>query len=109
VGIDCEQNPDLPVAFAGTAQMQVLFNLLVDAYEAMSRAKEPKKLPLRTDFTDDHFSLQVQINGGWVTTVDHLLEIVADESREQSWPSQSVVSSSQRKRSSSKLFDKKEK
>jgi C4-dicarboxylate-specific signal transduction histidine kinase len=37
--------------------MQVLFNLLVDAYEAMSRAKEPKKLTLRTDFTDDHFSL----------------------------------------------------
>jgi PAS domain-containing protein len=82
VAIDCELNPDLPVAFADAAQIQqVLFNLLVDAYEAMSRSKEPKKLTLRTDFTDDHVSLEVEINGGCVTTVEHLLEtVVADES-----------------------------
>jgi PAS domain-containing protein len=83
VAIDCELNPDLPVAFADAAQIQqVLFNLLVDAYEAMSRSKEAKKLTLRTDFTDAHVSLEVEINGGCVTTVEHLLEaVVADESR----------------------------
>jgi len=32
---------------------QVLFNLLVDAYKSMSRSEEPKKLTLRTDFTDE--------------------------------------------------------
>jgi PAS domain-containing protein len=63
VAIDCELHPDLPVAFADAAQIQqVLFNLLVDAYEAMSRSKEPKKLTLRTDFTDNHVSLEVEIN-----------------------------------------------
>jgi PAS domain S-box-containing protein len=83
VAIDCELNPDLPVAFADAAQIQqVLFNLLVDACEAMSRSEEPKKLTLRTDFTDDHVSLEVQNNGGCVTNVEHLLEaVVADESR----------------------------
>jgi signal transduction histidine kinase len=83
VAIHCELNPDLPVAFADAAQIQqVLFNLLVDAYEAMSRSKESKKLTLRTDFTDDHVRLEVEINGGCVTTVEHLLEaVVADESR----------------------------
>jgi PAS domain S-box-containing protein len=83
VAIDCELNPDLPVAFADAGQIQqVLFNLLVDAYEAMSRSKEPKKLTLRTDFTDAQVSLEVEINGGCVTTVEHLLEaVIADESR----------------------------
>jgi C4-dicarboxylate-specific signal transduction histidine kinase len=83
VAIDCELNPDLPVAFADAAQIQqVLFNLLVDACEAMSRSEEPKKLTLRTDFTDDHVSFEVQNNGGCVTSVEHLLEaVVADESR----------------------------
>jgi C4-dicarboxylate-specific signal transduction histidine kinase len=83
VAIDCELNPDLPVAFADSAQIQqVLFNLLVDAYEAMSRCEEPKKLTVRTDFTDDHVSLEVQNNGCCITSVEHLLEpVVADESR----------------------------
>ena len=83
VAIDCELNPDLPVAFADAAQIQqVLFNLLVDAYEAMPRSEEPKKLTLRTDFTDDHVSLEVENSGGCVITVEHLLEaVVADESR----------------------------
>ncbi len=83
VAIDCELNPDLPVAFADAAQIQqVLFNLLVDAYEAMSRSEEPKKLTLRTDFTDDHVSLEVENKGGCVTSVEHLLEaVVADELR----------------------------
>ena len=83
IAIDCELNPDLPVAFADAAQIQqVLFNLLVDAYEAMSRSEEPKKLMLTTDFTDDHVSLEVENNGGSVTSVEGLLEaVVADESR----------------------------
>jgi PAS domain-containing protein len=111
VAIDCELNPDLPVAFADAAQVQqVLFNLLVDAYEAMSRTKEPKKLTLRTDFTDAHVSLEVEINGSCVTTVEHLLEaVVANESRGTVLPSQSVVPSSRRKGAPSKLLDEKEK
>jgi C4-dicarboxylate-specific signal transduction histidine kinase len=81
VAIDCDLNPDLPVAFADAAQIQqVLFNLLVDASEAMCRSEEPKKLTLRTDFTDDHVSLEVENSGGCVTSVEHLLEaVVADE------------------------------
>ena len=83
MAIDRELNPDLPVDFADAAQIQqVLFNLLEDAYEAMSRSEEPKKLTLRTDFTDDHVGLEVGINGGCVTSVEHLLEaVVANESR----------------------------
>jgi len=83
VAIDCKLNPDLPVAFADAAQIQqVLFNLLVDAYEAMSRSEEPKKLTLRTDFTDDHVSLEVENNGGCVASAEHMLDtVVANESR----------------------------
>jgi C4-dicarboxylate-specific signal transduction histidine kinase len=77
VAIDCKLNPDLPVAFADAAQIQqVLFNLLADACEAMSRSEEPKELTLRTDFTDDHVSLEVENNGGCVTSVEDLLEAV---------------------------------
>jgi nitrogen fixation/metabolism regulation signal transduction histidine kinase len=81
--IDRELKPDLPVAFADAAQIQqVLFNLLEDACEATCRFEEPKKLTLRTDFTDDHVSLEVENNGGCVTSVEHMLEaVVADESR----------------------------
>ena len=36
----------------------------------------------RTDFTNDHGSLEVENNGGCVTSVERLLEaVVADESR----------------------------
>jgi PAS domain S-box-containing protein len=83
IAIHYELNPDLPVAFAdGTQIQQVLFNLLVDACEAMSRSEGPRKLTLRTGFTDDHVSLEVENNGGCVASVEHLLEaVVADESR----------------------------
>jgi PAS domain S-box-containing protein len=83
VVINCELSRDLPVAFADAAQIQqVLFNLLVDAYEAMARSEGPKKLTLRTDFTHDQVRLEVENNGGCVTSAEHLLEaIVADESR----------------------------
>lgn len=80
---DCELNPGLLVAFADVAQIQqVLFSLLVDACEALSRSEEPKRLTLRTDFTDDHVSLEIENKSGCVTGVDHLIEAVfADESR----------------------------
>jgi PAS domain S-box-containing protein len=83
VAIDCELNPGRPVAFADAAQIQqVLFNLLVEACEAKSRSEEPKKLTLRTDYTDDHVSLELEDNGGCVTSAEHLLEAVfPDESR----------------------------
>jgi C4-dicarboxylate-specific signal transduction histidine kinase len=83
VAIDCELNPDLPVAFADAAQIQqVLFNLLVDATDAIYRFEEPKKLTLRTDFTDDHVSLEVENSGGCVASVEHMLDtVVADVSR----------------------------
>jgi len=82
VEIDCELNPDLPAALADAAQIQqVLFNLLVDACEAMSRSEEPRKLTLRTDFTDDHVSLEVENSGGCVASVGHVLDtVLADES-----------------------------
>jgi C4-dicarboxylate-specific signal transduction histidine kinase len=53
----------------------------VDACEAMYLFKEPKKLTLRTNFTDDHVSLEVENNGGCITSVEHMLEPVGDESR----------------------------
>jgi C4-dicarboxylate-specific signal transduction histidine kinase len=83
VTIDRELKPDLPVAFADAAQIQqVLFNLLSDACEAIGRSEQPKKLTLRTDFTDDHVSLEVENNGSCVTSVEPLLEVVvADKSR----------------------------
>jgi PAS domain S-box-containing protein len=110
VAIDCELNPYLPVAFADAAQIQqVLFNLLVDACEAMSRSEEPKKLTLRTGFTDDHVSLEVENNGGCVTSVEHLLEAVfADESRGTVVAlaiSRSIIAAQGAR---SKLFDEKE-
>src|SRR6202000_2723158 len=47
VAIHCDLNPDLPAAFADGAQIQqVLFNLLADASESVSRFEEPKKLTL---------------------------------------------------------------
>ena len=83
VAIDCELSPNLPAAFADATQIQqVLFNLLEDVYEAMARSEEPRKLTMRTDFTNDRVILEVEDNGGCVTRVEHLLEaIVADESR----------------------------
>jgi PAS domain S-box-containing protein len=85
IAIHCELNPDLPVAFADWTQIQqVLFNLLVDACEAMSRTEEPRKLTLRTGFTDDNVSLEVEVSGWCVYGVEHLLEaVVAEESREK--------------------------
>jgi signal transduction histidine kinase len=83
VEIDCELNPDLPAAFADAAQIQqVLFNLVMDACEATYRFEEPKKLTLRTYFTDDHVSLEVENSGGCVASVEHVLDtVLADESR----------------------------
>ena len=41
--INRELNPDLPPAFADKAQIQqVLFNLMVEACEAISRSERPK-------------------------------------------------------------------
>ncbi len=81
--VGSELNLDMPLAFADVAQVQqVLFNLLVDAYEAMSRSEGPKKLTLRTGFTEEHVSLEVENSGGCVTSVERLLEaVVADESQ----------------------------
>ena len=83
IEILCELNPGLPVAFAdGTQIQQVLFNLLVDASESMSRSEESRKLTLRTGFTGDNVSLEVEDNGGCVTNVEHLLEaVIGDESQ----------------------------
>jgi signal transduction histidine kinase len=48
----------------------------------MSRCEEPKKLTVRTDFTDDHVSLEVENNGSRVASGEHLPEaVVADELR----------------------------
>lgn len=83
VKINCDLTPELPAAFADAAHIQqVLFNLVVDACEAMYRFEEPKKLTLKTDFTDDHVSVEVENNGDCTTSAEHMLEAaVADESR----------------------------
>lgn len=84
IAIHCELNPDLPVAFADVSQIhQVLFNMLVDACEAISRSEGSKQLTLRTDFTDNCVSLEVENNGGCDVDMEHLLEAVAaDEPQE---------------------------
>jgi PAS domain S-box-containing protein len=81
--IHCELDPALPVAFADGAQIQqVLFNLMVDAYEAISRSEKPKELTLRTSFFDDNVCLEVQDNNGCIADLEHLPEAVfAYESR----------------------------
>jgi C4-dicarboxylate-specific signal transduction histidine kinase len=110
IAIDCELNPDLPVAFADAAQIQqVLFNLLVDAYEAMSRSEEPKKLMLTTDFTDDQLvsksKTTVVLSPVWRVCLKRSSRMNHEE---QSWPSQSVVPLSRRKGARLKQFDEKE-
>jgi C4-dicarboxylate-specific signal transduction histidine kinase len=110
VAIDCELNPDLPAALADAAQIhQVLFNLVMDACEAMYRFEEPKKLTLRAGFTDDHVSLGVENNGGCTATVEHMLEaVVVDESQGTVMAlavSRSIIVA---QGGGSKLFDEKE-
>ena len=81
--VNRELDPGLPLAFVDKAQIQqVLFNLMVDASEAISRSERPKELTIRTGFFDNDIYLEVQDNGGCVTDLEDLLEVVvADESR----------------------------
>ena len=81
--INCELDPALPVAFADGAQIQqVLFNLMVDACEAISRSERPKALTVRTNSFGENVCLEVQDNGGCIVDLEHLLEaIFTDESR----------------------------
>ena len=81
--INCELDPASPVAFADGVQIQqVLFNLLVDACEAISRSERPKELIIRTSSFDDNVWLEVQDNGGCIADLEHLLEAVFEnESR----------------------------
>jgi PAS domain S-box-containing protein len=81
--VNRELDPGLPLAFADKAQIQqVLFNLMVDASEAVSRSERPKELTIRTGFFDNIVCLEVQDNGGCVTDLEDLLEaVVADESK----------------------------
>jgi len=83
IAIHREVDPGLPLAFADKAQIQqVLFNLMVDASEAISRLERPKELIIRTGFFDNNVCLEVQDNGGCVTDLEDLLEaVVADESK----------------------------
>jgi|HubBroStandDraft_6_1064221.scaffolds.fasta_scaffold757930_2 C4-dicarboxylate-specific signal transduction histidine kinase len=81
--VNREPDPGLPLAFADKVQIQqVLFNLMVDACEAISRSGREKKLTIITNFFGERVCLEVQDNGGCLTSVEHLLEaVVADESR----------------------------
>jgi signal transduction histidine kinase len=82
VAIHCELKPDLPLAFADAAQIQqVLFNLLLDASEAIFRSGGEKELTIRTNFFGERVCLEVQDNGGCITDLEYLLEaVVADGS-----------------------------
>jgi signal transduction histidine kinase len=81
--VNRELDPGLPLAFADKAQIQqVLFNLMVDASEAISRSERPKELTIRTGFSDNNVCLEVQDNGFCVTDLEDLMEaVVVDESR----------------------------
>jgi nitrogen fixation/metabolism regulation signal transduction histidine kinase len=80
--VKCELDPGLPLAFADKAQIQqVLFNLMVDASEAIFRSGREKELTIRTNFFGERVCLEVQDNGGCITDFEYLLEaIVADGS-----------------------------
>ena len=82
ITIDCHLNPDLPVVFADATQIQeVLFNLLMDACEGMSHSDKRKCLRLRTNFTNDHVTLEVENGGDLVTSERPQLKAVGtDES-----------------------------
>jgi signal transduction histidine kinase len=73
----------LPLAFADKAQVQqVLFNLMADACEAISRSGREKELTIRTSFFGERVCLEFQDNGCCVTDLGDLLEtVVADGSR----------------------------
>ena len=79
-----ELNPGLPLAFADKVQVQqVLFNLIVDTCEAVSRSEAPKELVIRTSYCDDKVCLEIQDSGGCVIDLGDFMEaIVADESSE---------------------------
>jgi PAS domain-containing protein len=80
--VNRELDPELPLAFADKAQIQqVLFNLTVDASEAISRSGREKELTIRTNFFGERVCLEVQDNGGCITDLEYLLEaVVADGS-----------------------------
>jgi signal transduction histidine kinase len=81
--VNRELDSGLPLAFADKVQIQqVLFNLIVDAGEAISRSGSEKELTIRTNFFGERVCLEVQDSGGCVTDLEDLLEaVVADESR----------------------------
>jgi PAS domain S-box-containing protein len=83
IAINCELDPALPVAFADGGQIQqVVFNLMVDACEAISRSERPKVLTIRTSVSGDNVCFEVQDNGGCIADLKHLMEAVfTDESR----------------------------
>ena len=71
ITINWELNPNLPMVFADKTQIQqVLFNLIVDACEAISRSEKPKELTIRTIFFGDDVCLEIQNNGGYITDLD---------------------------------------
>lgn len=75
ITINRELNPDLPFAFADKADIQqVLFNLIVDAAEAISRSEKAKELTIRTNFFSESVYIEVQDNGGCVTDLEDLLQ-----------------------------------
>ena len=81
--VSCELDPASPVAFADGAQIQqVIFNLMVDACEAISRSERPKELTIRTTILGNNVRLEVQDNGGCIADLNNLLEAAfVDESR----------------------------
>jgi len=70
-------DPDLPLAFVDQTQMQqVLFNLIMDATEAISRSESPKELIMRTALLDDRVCIEAQGSGRSSIDLNDLLETV---------------------------------
>jgi PAS domain S-box-containing protein len=78
--VNRELDPCLPLAFADKGQIQqVLFNLIVDACEVLSRPGIKKELTIRTSISGERVRLEVQDSGGCVTDLEDLLEAVIPE------------------------------
>ena len=75
-----ELDLNLPLAFADHAQLQqVLFNLMVDACEVVSRSGREKQLTIRTGFSCERVRLEMQDSGGCVTDLEDLLNAFIPE------------------------------
>lgn len=75
VSVALELSPDLPVAVADRAQIpRVIFNLIVDACDAMSHSPNSKQLTVRSSFDEERVCLEVENNGSSIANLQHVFD-----------------------------------